>query len=196
MKNDLTTGAWQHDIGCPIKIVLVSTSDDGLSIPRNLGIYTPLRQHSQCGENNIQLDDIRMIYMEKRKRENLRGKTCGLMERSEQGIGLSTHQGPVTCMRASMGFVVGVQVVFGVVISPVLGTCIPVIMKLILGCPTMEPPKLHIHHLGPEGDNSLDGNSCCCRVTPLDRTFWLGPTHGNEGLVVGNHFLCRDEQRC
>ncbi len=27
MKNDLTTGAWQHDIGCPIKIVLVSTSD-------------------------------------------------------------------------------------------------------------------------------------------------------------------------
>ncbi len=27
MKNDLTTGAWQHNIGCPIKIVLVSTSD-------------------------------------------------------------------------------------------------------------------------------------------------------------------------
>jgi hypothetical protein len=28
MKNDLTTGAGQHDIGCPIKIVLVSTSDE------------------------------------------------------------------------------------------------------------------------------------------------------------------------
>ena len=27
MKNNLTTGAWQHNIGCPIKIVLVSTSD-------------------------------------------------------------------------------------------------------------------------------------------------------------------------
>jgi hypothetical protein len=27
MKNDLTTGAWQHDIGCPISIVLLSTSD-------------------------------------------------------------------------------------------------------------------------------------------------------------------------
>jgi hypothetical protein len=27
MKNDLTTGAWQQDIGCPIKIVLVFTSD-------------------------------------------------------------------------------------------------------------------------------------------------------------------------
>jgi hypothetical protein len=28
MKNDLTTGAWQQDIGCPISIVLFSTSDD------------------------------------------------------------------------------------------------------------------------------------------------------------------------
>jgi hypothetical protein len=27
MKNDLTTGAWQHDIGCPISIVSFSTSD-------------------------------------------------------------------------------------------------------------------------------------------------------------------------
>ncbi len=27
MKNDLTTGAWQHDIRCPISIVLLSTSD-------------------------------------------------------------------------------------------------------------------------------------------------------------------------
>ena len=25
MKNDLTTGAWQHDIGCPISITLLST---------------------------------------------------------------------------------------------------------------------------------------------------------------------------
>jgi hypothetical protein len=27
MKNDLTTGAWQHDLGCPINIVLFSISD-------------------------------------------------------------------------------------------------------------------------------------------------------------------------
>jgi hypothetical protein len=26
-KNDLTTGAWQHNIECPISIVLLSTSD-------------------------------------------------------------------------------------------------------------------------------------------------------------------------
>ncbi len=29
MKNDLTAGAWQHDIGCPISITLLSTSDGG-----------------------------------------------------------------------------------------------------------------------------------------------------------------------
>jgi hypothetical protein len=30
MKNDLTTGAWQHNIGCPISITLLSTSDADL----------------------------------------------------------------------------------------------------------------------------------------------------------------------
>ncbi len=28
MKQDLTTGTWQDDTGCPISIILVSTSDD------------------------------------------------------------------------------------------------------------------------------------------------------------------------
>ncbi len=89
------------------------------------------------------------------------------MVRGDWGMGLSTHQGPVTCMQALMGFVGGVRVVFGVVVGPVLGSCIPVITKLILGCTATEPPKLHIHHLGPAGDNSLVGNSCCCRVIHL-----------------------------
>jgi hypothetical protein len=46
------------------------------------------------------------------------------MGRREQGMGLGTHQGPVTCMRALVGFVVGFRVVFGVVDGPVLGTCL------------------------------------------------------------------------
>jgi hypothetical protein len=45
-------------------------------------------------------------------------------------------------MQALMDFVVGVRVVFGVVVGSVLGTCIPVITKLILGCKAMEPPKI------------------------------------------------------
>jgi hypothetical protein len=136
-----------------------------------------------------------MIYMEKRKRENLQGKTRGLMGRSELGMGLITHRGPVTCIQASMGFMVGVRVVFGMVVGPVLGACIPIITKLILGCTAMEPPKLHIHHLGSAGDNSLVGISCGCRIIPLDRTFWLWPTCGEEGLAVGNNFSCSDEER-
>jgi hypothetical protein len=78
------------------------------------------------------------------------------------------------------------------VVGPVPGAHIPGIMKLILGCGATEPPKLHIHHLGPGRDNSFVGNSHSCRVICLDRTFWLGPTHGNEGLAVGNHFSCSD----
>jgi hypothetical protein len=95
-----------------------------------------------------------------------------------------------------MGFVVGVKVVFGVVLGPFLGACIPVISKLILGCTATKPPKLQIHHLEPVGHNSFVGNAGCCRVIPLDRTFRLGPTHGNEGLAVGNRFTCHDEKRC
>jgi hypothetical protein len=48
-------------------------------------LHPPLRQHAQYGENNVQLKDIHMIYTEKRKRENLQGKTHGLMCKSEQG---------------------------------------------------------------------------------------------------------------
>jgi hypothetical protein len=88
-------------------------------------------------------------------------------------MGFSTHQGLVTCMRVLMGFMVGVRVVFCVVVGSVLGTCIPVRTKLILGCMAMEPSKLHIHHHGPAGRNSLVANSCCCRVIHLDRTFRL-----------------------
>ncbi len=29
MKHDLTTGTWQDDTGCPISIILVTTSDGG-----------------------------------------------------------------------------------------------------------------------------------------------------------------------
>jgi hypothetical protein len=55
---------------------------------------------------------------------------------------------------------VGVRVVFGVVVSPVLGACIPVITKLVLGFAAPEPPEAHIHHLGLGGDNCVVGNTC------------------------------------
>ncbi len=45
MKNDLTTGAWQHDIGCPISIVLFSTPDAGSPWASNEGLYEPPKNH-------------------------------------------------------------------------------------------------------------------------------------------------------
>jgi hypothetical protein len=89
-------------------------------------------------------------------------------------------------MQALMCFVVGVGVIFGVAVGPVLGACITVVTKLILGCTATEPPKLHLHHLGPAGDNSFIGTSRGWRIISLDRLFWLGPTHGDESLAFGN----------
>jgi hypothetical protein len=91
-------------------------------------------------------------------------------------------------MQALMGFVVGVRVVFSVVVGPVLGACIPVTSKLILGCAAKEPPKSHIHHFVPVGHNSLVGNSSCCRVISLDRTFYVGANPWQRGLGSGETF--------
>jgi hypothetical protein len=108
-------------------------------------------------------------------------------------MGLSAHQRSDSCMRTKMGFMVGIWVMFGVVVGPVFGACIPVIMKLVLRCMAMEPSELHIHHFAPARNNSFIGNPRCSGVISLDRTFRLGPTHVNKVLVVGNHLSCCDE---
>jgi hypothetical protein len=63
--------------------------------------------------------------------------------------------------------------VFCVVVRPVLGSCIPVVYKLVLRCPAMEPPEAHIHHLAPAMDNSIANNPSSCGVVCLDRAFEL-----------------------
>ncbi len=97
-------------------------------------------------------------------------------------------------MSAAMSLVVGVWVVFCVVVSPVLGASIPVVLKLVLRGPAVEPPKTHIHHLAPTWNNSVVNNPCSCGVVSLDRALGLGPSHINEGLVVWDHFACSDEE--
>jgi hypothetical protein len=69
----------------------------------------------------------------------------GLASREDSCI----HPIPYTCMSVSVGFMVGVWVVFCVVVRPALGSCIPVVLKLVLRCPATEPPEAHIHHLAP-----------------------------------------------
>ncbi len=107
----------------------------------------------------------------------------GLASREDSCV----HPIPYPCMSVSVGFMVGVWVVFCVVISPVLGFCIPVVSILVLQCTAMEPPEVHIHHLAPARDNGIVNNPSSCGVVCLDRAFGLGPSHVNEGLAVGNH---------
>jgi hypothetical protein len=99
-------------------------------------------------------------------------------------------------MSYAVGFVVGARVVFGVVVSPVFGASIPVITKLVLRSSAPEPPETHIHHFGPARDNSFVGDTRGGVVICLDRALWLWPSHGDEGLAVGNHFPCHDEKGC
>ncbi len=53
MKNDLTTGAWQHDIGCPISITLLSTSDEYImvmvEIDSNTILVKPVKNRKDTG---------------------------------------------------------------------------------------------------------------------------------------------------
>ncbi len=83
--------------------------------------------------------------------------------------------------------------VFCVGVFPVLGSCIPVVSKLVLPCTAMEPPDAHIHHLALARDNGIVNNPSSCGVACLDRAFGLGPLHVNEDLAVGNHLACSDE---
>jgi hypothetical protein len=63
-------------------------------------------------------------------------------------------------MSTSVGFMVGVRVVFGVVISPVFRAHIQVITKLVLVSVATEPPEAHIHHLGMARNYCFIGNTC------------------------------------
>jgi hypothetical protein len=84
--------------------------------------------------------------------------------------GSCAHPIPYACMSAPVRFVVGVWVVFCVVVSPVFGSSIPVVSKLVLRGSVTEPPKAHIHHLAPAWDNSIVNNPCCCG----EWGFWVG----------------------
>jgi hypothetical protein len=96
---------------------------------------------------------------EKVKRENLKRETRGPVARHDWWKGLCAYRVPDACMSALVGFMVGIQVVFGVVVSPGFRTGIPVVTELFLGGAAMEPPEAHIHHFGSAGHNRFVGNS-------------------------------------
>ncbi len=74
--------------------------------------------------------------------------------------GLCAYRVPDACMSTSVGFMVGVLVVFGVVIRPVFRASNPVVKELVMEGTTTEPPEVHIHHFGLAGNNCFIGNTC------------------------------------
>ncbi len=78
---------------------------------------------------------------EKAKRENLKRDTRGQVARRDWQKGLCDYWVPDACMSTSVGFMVGVRVVFGVVVNPVFRAGIPVVTELVLGGTAMEPSQ-------------------------------------------------------
>ncbi len=65
MKNDLTTGAWQHDIGCPISITLLSTSDEqDQPYPHIKPMYGAKKQYSQVEDNAPAFNKARKKFIQ------------------------------------------------------------------------------------------------------------------------------------
>jgi hypothetical protein len=129
----------------------MSQIQDGLSIQGIWGSTHP------CG--NIPNVGIIISRKEKVKMENLKRETRGPVARHDWRKDLCAYQVPDACMSTLVGFILGIQVVFGVLVSPVFRTRIPVVTELVLGGAATEPPEAHIHHFGPEGHNRFVGNS-------------------------------------
>ena len=110
-------------------------------------------------------------------------RAIGLASREDSCV----HPIPYTSMSVLVGFMVGVWVVFCVVVHPVLGSCIPVVSKLVLSCPATEPPEVHIHHFAPARDNSIVNNPSSSGVVCLDRAFGLGLSHVPAKLSTHLH---------
>ncbi len=92
-------------------------------------------------------------------------------------------------MYGSVGLVVDGWVVFGVVVCPIVAAIIPVVTELMLGLLASEPPQVEVHGLGLLWDDGEVGDTNSSGIVWLDGSVWLRPTHFNESLTKGDHFL-------
>ncbi len=76
---------------------------------------------------------MEIIIGRKEKVENLKRETRGPVVRCDWWKGLCAYRVPDACMSTSVGFMVGVRMVFGVVVSPVFRAGAPVVTELVLG---------------------------------------------------------------
>ncbi len=92
-------------------------------------------------------------------------------------------------MGRSVGFVVNGWVVLGVVVCPIVTAIIPVVAELLLRFLAAEPPLTEVHGLGFMWDDGEIGDANGSGVICFDGCAWLWPTHFDEGLTEGDHFL-------
>ncbi len=102
--------------------------------PGNWGSTHPCSNIARCGENNIQQKN----WKSKKSKGIPPGEgnpwANGL---AKMATGLCAWCFPDSCMIDLVHFTVGVWVVFGVVVGPILGSGIPVIMELFLRAAAM-----------------------------------------------------------
>jgi hypothetical protein len=70
--------------------------------------------------------------------------------------GLCACRVPYACMSTMVGFIIGIWVLFGVVVSPVFRAIVPVVTELVLGCVAMELLEARIHHFFPGKHNRFN----------------------------------------
>jgi hypothetical protein len=102
---------------------------------------------------------IIIVRKEKVKRENLKRETRRPVTRHDWQKCLCAYRVPDACMSTLVGFIVGVRVVFGVVVSPGFRASVPVVTVLVLGGAATEPLEAHIHNFGPAWNNCVIGNT-------------------------------------
>ncbi len=118
----------------------MSQIQDGLSIQGIWGSTHP------CG--NIPNVGIIIGRKEKVKSKNLKRETRGPVARRDWQKGLYAYQAPDACMSTLVGFMVGVWVVFGVVVSPVFKAGVPVVGPMgacLLCLPNDRPAEPFLH---------------------------------------------------
>ncbi len=115
---------------------------------------------------------------EKGKRENLKREIHGARRDWQKGV--CAYRVPDACMSTLVGFMVGVQMVFGVVVSPDFRASIPVVTELVLGGAATKPPEALSIILARQG-------SVVLLVTPaaVDLSVWIGLFGWGQPMEMG-----------
>ena len=99
------------------------------------------------------------------------------------------------CKRGALSLVIYWWVLLCVIVSPVVGSFVPVEAKLFLCFPTAQPVQSQVHRFQFFGENLVVNYTLSCCIVCLDRGGWLRPSYFYQGLSHGDHFLSLGDGR-